>query len=383
MIRRLLAVSLPVVVAGLLAPACERHPEPSAARWSVGEILSGGETAGFARADSPRAFVFPDDHGPHPRFRAEWWYATGNLAAAGGERFGFQLTFFRSALAPTGGEGPSPWRSRQVHMAHFGLTDVSRKAFRWSERFGRAANGLAGARAEPLAVWHDDWRLESADPDDRRAVPALRLRAGMEGARIDLLAGPGKPPVLQGVDGLSQKGGEVGNASYYYSLTRLPVEGTVWAGGREVAVTGTMWLDREWSTSALEPGQAGWDWFALQMDDDTELMYYGLRRDDGAADPRSRGSLVAPDGTKTELLPGDVRLEVLDTWESPRGGTYPARWRLRSERHGIDLEVVPLVADQELDASIRYWEGAVRAAGTRGGREVTGHGYVELTGYAE
>jgi predicted secreted hydrolase len=384
-IKRAIGIVAIVVTAGalwLLWPR-ERAPAPVEETLSVMEIMAGADTAGFARAVSPRPFDFPADHGPHPLFRTEWWYYTGNLASADGERFGFQLTFFRSALAPTIPEGPSAWRTNQIYMAHFGLTDARRNDFRAWERFGRAANGLAGARAVPFRVWLDDWYAEAVDAADSSAVPAMRLYAGEGGWTVDVRVVAEKGPILQGEDGLSQKGSGVGNASYYYSLTRMSARGAVRVAGRDVPVTGTVWMDREWSTSALEPGQAGWDWFALQLSDGTELMYYRVRRDDGSTDPRSRGSFVDGRGAKTGLNPSELRLDVLDRWNSPRGGDYPSRWHVVVDTVDLDVEVVPLLADQELDLSFRYWEGAVRVFGTRTGERVTGVGYVELTGYAQ
>jgi predicted secreted hydrolase len=268
-------------------------------------------------------------------------------------------------------------------MGHYALTDVSRERFYAFERFGRAAKGLAGARAEPFRVWLDDWGAEAGGEQNSGDVPLMHLFAGEAGVAIDLRVVNEKSPVLQGADGLSQKGERAGNASYYYSLTRMRAEGTVQLSGGEVPVKGTVWMDREWSTSALEEGQVGWDWFSLQLSDSTELMVYRLRREGGATDRMSKGSIVDARGAKTNLSSEDVGIETLGRWGSPRGGEYPSRWRLTAERVGLDLGITPLVADQELDVSFRYWEGAIRVSGTRAGRPVTGFGYVELTGYAD
>jgi len=378
-------------------------PEPEET-LSVNEFLAGADTTGFARAAAPRRFVFPSDHGPHPAFKTEWWYYTGNLESDSGEPFGFQLTFFRSALAPpefvstAGGSpgarraamdptnetpAPSAWRTNEIYMAHFGFSDGARGDFFAFERFGRAANGLAGARAEPFRVWLDDWFATSSDGGGNGAVPPMRLYAAGEGAAIDLRVVSVKQPVLQGTEGLSQKGSSPGNASYYYSLTRMTAEGIVRVDDGDVPVTGTVWMDREWSTSALENNQVGWDWFALQLSDTTELMYYQLRRSDGSSDPNSRGAYVGRGGAKTDIRPADLDVEVIEQWRSPRGGTYPSGWRLRLGAEKLDLTITPLIVDQELDVSFRYWEGAVRVTGTRRGRNLTGVGYVELTGYAE
>jgi predicted secreted hydrolase len=208
---------------------------------------------------------------------------------------------------------------------------------------------------------------------------------GGDGIDLELRdPGAGKPPVFHGDRGLSHKGGAPGNASYYYSFTRLPTTGTLEVGGERIAVEGLSWMDREWSTSALSEEQEGWDWFSLQLDDDRELMFYGLRLRAGGSslDPASSGTLVEPDGTVQHLELSDVEIRVLDRWRSPRSGVrYPSRWRLAVPRAGIDLVVEPILADQELDVGFRYWEGAVDAEGTSAGRPVAGRGYVELTGY--
>ncbi len=348
------------------------------AKLSVAAAL-GGEAEGFARASAPRPFVFPADHGPHDEFRNEWWYFTGNLAAADGRRFGYQLTFFRSALAPQPPARQSAWGANQVYMAHFALSDVGGGRFFAFERFSRAALGLAGAQAVPFRVWLEGW---SAQGEGAEIFP-LRLRASEGEVAVDFILQAGKPVVLQGEGGLSRKGPEAGNASYYYSFTRLPTAGSVRVGGEEFAVEGASWLDREWSTSALGPEQAGWDWYALQLDDGRELTFYELRRRDGSRDPFSAGTLVAVDGLSRPLGPAAVEIAVLKRWQSPRGAVYPAGWRLRVAGEELDLEVTPYLADQELDVSLRYWEGAVRVVGTSRGRPVSGHGYVELTGYAD
>jgi len=356
---------------------------------------AGGE--GYAVADRPRDFHFPADHGPHPDFRLEWWYFTGNLATGAGDadpgrRFGFQLTFFRQAAAPPGmvAERASAWATRQIYLAHFAVTDVDGGGFHAFERAARGAAGLAGARAEPFRVWLEGWSAESTG----EGFLPLRLAAraggddasgiGTGGAEvaIDLELAEGGPPVLQGEEGWSRKGPEPGNASYYYSFPRMPARGAVAVGGRRFAVRGEVWLDREWSTSGLSEEQVGWDWFSLQLDDGRELMVYQIRRRDGTFEPSSHGALIAG-GTARRLTVDDFELEVLDRWRSPRGGVYPARWRLRLPGEGLGLTVEPLLADQELDVSFRYWEGAVAAAGEGPGGPVTGRGYVELVGYAE
>ncbi len=355
-----------------------RQPErpPVAARLSVARVLDASSEAGFARALAPRPFAFPADHGPHPAFRTEWWYFTGNLEAAGGRRFGYQLTFFRNALAPGAVARASRWGAREAWLAHFALTDVEGRRFHAFERFRRGALGLAGAQAAPFRVWLDRWEA-SGSP-----FP-LTLRAAEGEVALDLRLARGKPPVLQGEDGLSRKGAAPGQASYYYSLTRMPTTGRLRLAGEDLPVRGFSWMDREWSTSSLSPGQVGWDWFALQLADGRELMLYRMRLEDGGIDPASAGSLVAADGGKHHLARGDFAVVALARWQSPAGGSYPARWRVRVPSAGLDLEVRPLVADQEHRGVFRYWEGAVAVRGTAEGAPVAGSGYVELTGYTD
>ncbi len=373
--------SLVALAAAVVLSGC-RAVEPGAsaeagARLSAVEALAGGETAGYARALEPRDFTFPADHGPHPDFKTEWWYFTGHLEAEGGRRFGYQLTFFRNALAPAMPERSSAWATRQVYLAHFALSDLDGGRFHAFERLSRGAAGLAGARAEPFRVWLEDWSVVSIGDE---AFP-VRLRARSDGVALDLELASAKPPVFHGEAGLSRKGAELGNASYYYSLTRLTARGRLTLDGEALPVAGSSWLDREWSTSVLAEDQTGWDWFSLQLDDGRELMAFELRLEGGGVDPASHGTLVAAGGSSRALAAGDVRIEVLDTWKSPRGAVYPARWRLTVPGESLDLEITPLLADQELDVSFRYWEGAVGVRGTAAGEPVAGRGYVELVGY--
>ncbi len=353
---------------------------PLRARLSVTEALSAAPTESFARAEAPRPFAFPRDHGPHPEYRTEWWYWTGNLHAGSGRHFGFQLTFFRVALAAGTPSRASDWATNQVYLAHFALTDTRSERFRSWARTSRAALGLAGATAEPFRVWLGDWEART---DASGALP-IRLRAGEEDVEVDLWLDNAKPPVLQGERGLSRKGPEPGNASYYYSLTRMPTRGTLRVRGERLDVEGFAWMDREWSTSALGKDLAGWDWFAVHLDDGRELMFYQLRRKGGGAAEWSGGIVVDPRGGTRPLAAGDVRLETRGTWRSPRSGVaYPAGWRLTDLRSGLTLDLEPRLADQELDVGTRYWEGAVRARGLEGGRTLTGSGYVELVGYGD
>jgi predicted secreted hydrolase len=367
----------------LAAAACDGAAPDAAvpSRLSLVETLSGADTIGYERAEEPRPFDFPLDHGPHPGFRTEWWYVTGNLTSTDGRDFGFQLTIFRNALAPTTPESPSAWVTNQAYMGHFTVTDVAAGRFRAYERFARGAAGLAGAEAVPLRVWLEDWVIEAATP----TTFPLGLEAREGDAELRLVLEQGKPTVPQGDRGLSQKGPEPGNASYYYSKTRMPASGTLVLGADTVAVEGSAWLDREWSTSALADGQVGWDWFALQLDDGWDMMIYRLRRADGSADVHSGGVLIDPAGLRVPLEWGrGVDMEATGAWTSPiDGSVYPSGWRITVPGRGWDLTVTPRIAEQELDVSFRYWEGAVAVSGAgERGAPVAGRGYVELTGYA-
>jgi predicted secreted hydrolase len=265
-------------------------------------------------------------------------------------------------------------------MAHFAITDAQGKRFRHFERTGRGALGLAGATARPFRVWLDDWSAEGVEDS---TLP-IRLRATEAEASLDLVLDTARPIVLQGDRGLSRKSAASGNASYYYSMTRLATRGSVRVDGVSFPVEGNSWLDREWGSSSLEKGQAGWDWFALQLSDGRDLMFYRLRSGDNVTDPFSAGTLVLPDGSVRPLSADDVRIETLGYWKSPEtGARYPSRWRMRLPSERLELEVIPLIPDQELRTSVRYWEGAVGIHGNSRGEPVEGDGYVELTGYGE
>ncbi|MBL8260592.1 MAG: carotenoid 1,2-hydratase [Candidatus Competibacteraceae bacterium] len=372
-------VGLLLATALLGATAYRFWPRPQAAESvAVRSALSGPDDAGYRRAYAPQPFHFPSDHGPHPDFRTEWWYVTGNLSAAGGRPFGYQLTLFRIALAPTPPPADSAWRGHQVYMGHFALTDVTGKQFHAFERFSRGALGLAGARAAPFRVWLEDWALSGTEND----VFPLRVQARQEGVALDLTLTAAKPLVLQGDRGLSQKSAAPGNASYYYSYTRLPTRGTIRLGEKTFEVSGASWLDREWSTSALGPEQSGWDWFALQLDDGRELMFYRMRRKDGGADSYSKGVLVGADGQSRPLSQAEIELQPLGQWRSPASGDrYPAGWRLRLPAENLELTVTPKLADQELRLTVRYWEGAVTVSGRSGDQPISGQGYLEMTRY--
>lgn len=375
------------------------------------------DSSAFARATQPGQVQLPRDFGPHNDFQTEWWYYTGNLEAEdrqGNPRpFGYQLTFFRSAVVPQAARSlkasesqprfqsssqsssqsnsqsssqsnsqsnsQSSWRGNQLYSAHFTLSDIQGNHFYPFERYSRGGNGLAGAQGEPYEVWLEDWSAAEVEPGK------VRLQAKAEGVAIDLNLTQSLPPVLQGDRGLSQKGMEPGNASYYYSLVQQPTQGQITQGDRQYEVTGISWKDHEYSTSGLSQGTVGWDWFALQFDGGAALMLYNLRHEDGQPEPTSAGKFIAADGSNQTLALGDWDLEILKSWTSEASGaTYPAQWHLSLPKLGLEIRGQSQMADQELrTATATYWEGAVRFEGELQGQPVTAQGYVEMTGYAD
>ncbi len=337
--------------------------------------------AGFKRALAPVPFTFPQDFGPHPDFQTEWWYYTGNLQTADGRHYGFELTFFRRALQPPGDlpTRSSDWAADQVYMAHFALTDVPGDHFYYQEQFSRGAAGLAGAAGLPTyKVWLYDWQVNQSSPD------TYHLAASAKDFAVDLDLKDLKGLALQGDHGLSQKGPTPGDASYYFSQTRLQTSGSIRVGQATLAVNGLSWMDHEYSTSALSAGQVGWSWFALQLDDGSELEVYTIRRSDASIDPYSRGLVVHSDGSTVSLGMGDFTIKNDETWKSPASeASYPSHWMVSVPSENLTLDITPFIPAQELKVSFTYWEGAVKIEGERNGKKVSGSGYVELTGFAQ
>jgi predicted secreted hydrolase len=333
---------------------------------------------GWQLAQPGYRLEFPRDHGPHFNYQTEWWYLTGNLRTTDGHEFGYELTFFRHGYrAPAQRLAvKSRFVMDDIKFAHFTITDVGQKKFYVSERVSRGAFGEAGFMSGSKLVWISDWHL---DLDSSFHVGANN---GGQAIRLDLQ--PEKGPVLQGKDGFSQKAAEEGHASYYYSLTRLQTRGILRVGGNTYQVTGFSWFDREWATNQLTAEQVGWNWFALQFADGTDLMLYQIRRKDGTIDRYSVGKLVDPNGSEYDLGVDDFMLEPTAYWtrSDDRPARYPIGWRLRIPTLAIDVEITTPVPDQELNLAVRYWEGAIRVNGTRKGTPIHGVGYMELTGYA-
>ena len=369
-----------------LCTACSSGEPPSGTSVALREML-GGAGEGFLQADPARELSFPRDHAAHPGFRTEWWYVTGNLRSVdprSPRRLGFQLTFFRSGLAPDLPDRPSPLATGDAWMAHLAVTDAEGDEGRTLhfERFARDGPGSAGVARDPLVVSVGDWRLRGLSGLGPERTPSFRAEALEDGTGVELLLRSRKELVLQGQEGYSRKGPGPTQASHYVSATRLETEGRVWIENVAFEVTGSAWLDREWTSSLLGPEQLGWDWFQVQLDDGTELMAYRMRRRSGVDDPTSHGSFVDAQGTKTDLARDDYEIDVLATWtSSSSGATYPSGWRLTVPSLELELELVPPVRDCEIGARYRYWEGPCDVRGTRRGEPVTGVGYAELVGY--
>ncbi|MEO6307027.1 MAG: lipocalin-like domain-containing protein [Nitrospiraceae bacterium] len=358
-----LASSLLVIVPGLAADTAEE----------------------FKVAREGYRYAFPRDHGAHEEFRTEWWYYTGQLTAKDGRPFGYELTFFRRGMPRDQTKTlPSQWAVTHLYLAHFAISDLSKGRFHYADKMSRAGLGKAGAANDRLHVWIDRWSAESplAAPDTQT------LQAADGDMAIQFTVSPGKPLVVHGTDGISRKGSVTGQASHYYSFTRLTTTGTVTIGNESFDVTGTSWMDHEFGSADLDKDLVGWDWFSLQLDDQRELMLYRLRRADGSAHPASSGTLIDRDGKGHHLLLEDFTLEPTSYWTSPTSkARYPQRWRLTVPSQQLSLELVPRMAEQELSpkrsTQITYWEGAIETTGTAQGKPIHGQGYMELTGYAE
>jgi len=324
-------------------------------------------------------FQFPRDHASHPEYKIEWWYYTGNVSAENGRQFGYQITFFRIGVDARPAN-PSRWAVRDLFMTHLAVTDIDERKYQFTERINRAGIGWAGASEEAYRVWNEDWeaRLDESG--------CHKLRAVESGFGIDLELEPGKQPVIHGEQGISQKGPQPGNASHYYSLTRMPTRGALKIEGKEWRVAGLSWMDHEFGTSFLEREQIGWDWLSLQLEDGSDLMLFQLRHADGSRDSHSSGTLVEPSGRPTLITARDFEMEAGESWQSPQSGAaYPVSWKIKVPGKGLELTVKAALANQELrtekSTGVTYWEGAVIASGTLKGRPIWGRGYLEMTGY--
>jgi predicted secreted hydrolase len=324
-------------------------------------------------------YEFPRDHFDHPDFQTEWWYYTGNLTASDGHRFGFELTFFRQAVSrdPV---SQSAWDTRDLYLAHLALSDLDGGVFFHTEHINRAGPGIAGVDQSTLRIWNGNWQITWNGSDQT-------LRAIDDRFSLALQLHPEKPPVINGENGVSQKAEAPGRASHYISLTRLKTSGMIALNGETYQVSGLAWMDHEFFTNQLEDNQAGWDWFSLQLADNTELMLFQLRRKDGSIDPSSAGTFVDTEGKSHHLARTDFTLTPLgDSWKSPAtSAMYPVRWKIFVPKLGIELEAGTALKSQELTGPSKwlpnYWEGAITVSGHKESLPLKGVGYLEMTGY--
>ena len=340
------------------------------------------DDAQWQQAIESRNWIFPQDHGAHPEYRTEWWYFTGNLKDNSGNKYGYQLTFFRQGLRTAVLDSSNQWAIRDIYIAHFTITDIKEGRFTMDERMSRAGPGLAGVLTGNMAVWLFNWQA-------RMNGDKIILEAGNRDMQLNLELKPRKPLAFHGDRGLSKKGSGKGQASYYTSFTDLETSGSIKTkpDGPQITIQGISWFDHEFGSAQLAQDQEGWDWFGLHLSDGRDLMIYLLRKTDKSLNPESSGTIVEPDGTSRNIKPSGISVTVLDRWKSKRsGGSYPCRWRITIPSEQIDITVAPLVADQELDTrqttGIIYWEGAVVGQGMSRGRKIDCEGYIELTGYA-
>lgn len=350
--------------------------------------LTEGEAGdGFLRALPGRPIVLPADHASHPATRTEWWYLTGRLGTDAGVEYGFQATWFRRALRLQRPADAPPLAVRDVLLYHGALSDLKEGGLDLTELTSRDYAPWARASAERLDVAVFDAALSDVAP----GAESWRLDAPVGEARLELEIDVGAvAPLRHGAEpGLSLKGTEPGQASWYYSLPDLPLKGVlVDAAGSRVEVEGRGWFDHEFGSSQLGSDQVGWDWFSVALDDGSALMLYQLRDRDGEADVTSSGTLRLPDGRRVHLGREQIRIQALRTWTSPQSGAaYPAAWEIEVPGEGLKLSVRPRANDQELrtpgSTGVTYWEGLCRFEGERDGLAVAGQGFVELVGYAE
>ncbi|MEI6915311.1 MAG: lipocalin-like domain-containing protein [Armatimonadota bacterium] len=335
----------------------------------------------FAKAISPRAFVFPADHAAHPNYGAEWWYYTGIVRTSDNRQFGYQLTFFRVALTPSLANRTSKWATRDILFAHFTVSDIRGNRFLVDQKTGRPVLKIAGYSTKKLDVFIGDWAVVQQGD-------VMRLSASNGTRRLDLRLTPERQPMANGTNGLSRKGPGLGNANYYYSMPRLKTTGSLVLDGKRFTVGGMSWMDHEWGTSSLTPNQKGWDWFSLRLSDGRDLMLYQLRDRAGRPTTYSSGTLAQPDGKRIHLTSRDFTVTPVSYWISPTTrARYPSGWTFRAPKYRIDLTATPLMKNQELvttgTTGVTYWEGAIAATGMSNGKRVIGEGYGELTGYAE
>jgi predicted secreted hydrolase len=332
----------------------------------------------FTSAISPWPWKFPRDHGRHDDFQIEWWYFTGNLGSEHGREFGYQLTIFRRPMLRESITRRSTWAFRDIYIAHFAISDVAGKRFRYDQRLSRGALGIAEASKDSLGVHLQNWSLREKDG-------TIYLSAIADFGAIELALQNDFPPALHGEKGQAKKGVQPGQSSYYYSLPNLPTRGTLSVNKEELAVSGVSWMDHEFGSNQLAEEDIGWDWFALHLPDSVEVMLYLLRRRDGTFAPYAAGSIMRRGRVVRHLASGDFHCQPTAWWTSSHSGArYPVEWKIKFDDY--DLGIRAAFENQELDTrqstGVVYWEGYVNINGEHNGRRISGMGYLEMTGYA-
>jgi predicted secreted hydrolase len=325
-------------------------------------------------------YQFPRDHASHPAFKTEWWYYTGHLKSGSGKRYGYELTFFRIGQPRKNLPKNSAFRLENSILTHFALTDESDQKFYFDHKLNRAGFN-AEASSDHYAVRNENWSVHQ----NRKHQHVLKVKSGRY--RLNLTLTPQKPPTIHGQNGISQKANCMGCASHYYSLTRIQTVGTLQTDHHSEPVSGLSWMDHEFGSNQLSPEQVGWDWFSIQLSDQSELMLYVMRRKDGSPDVHSSGSVIDRLGHVLHLSQNEFKITPLGNWTSPNsGGKYPMGWQIQVPSQKLRLTLSPTLKTQELyfprTQGLTYWEGSVSVRGHREKTVVTGQGYVEMTGYA-
>jgi predicted secreted hydrolase len=344
--------------------------------WASATALAPRTWAGapsYPPVQRGRPLAFPRDYGAHPDYRTEWWYVTGWLQADDGATFGFQVTFFRSR-PELDDANPSRFAPAQLLFANVALSEARAGRIQHEQRSARSGFGLAEASVSDTDVHIGDWLMQrDAQGHYRVSIPTPRYT-------FALTMKPTQPMLLNGAAGYSSKGPLPAQASYYYSVPWLQVEGTLRRADGAERVRGTAWLDHEWSSALLADAAVGWDWIGINLDDGGALMAFQIR-DRAGAKLWAGGTLRDADGRTRALSPDSVRFTPLRFWQSPRtGARYPVAMRV--EAGDVRVDLAPLIDDQEVDSRAStgavYWEGA--ASASNAGKTV-GRGYLELTGY--
>lgn len=345
----------------------------SEAAIKLGSMIPGNEKEGtrYEQAKPGYKLEFPRDEASHDKYKSEWWYYVGHLKDDQGHKYGYELTFFRHKLF-----------GNDYYSAHLALSDIDGQRFQWKERSSTLHPFTAGASTKIFYVWNGDWRgFENPDGSHH-------LSAGTKEFSIELdLSTLGKP-VVHGADGVSKKADGNGKATYYYSRTRMPTEGTITDHGKRLHVRGNSWMDHEIGSNIMGEKAAGWDWYSVQLDDNSDLMLCIIRNDDGTIEKNSFGTIIGTDGSVRHLKGEDFIIKSTGAWRSPATNTqYPMGWTVSIPSADIQLDIQPALKNQELDAErstgMTYWEGKCTVSGSIGGKPVKGDSYVELAGYKQ